>query len=96
MEEFLVATILERLFKTLFRVFYKEHTVLCQSSHDYHIRTVQSIQDDGNNIYWRFLEYDPVREMNLIYVAKRWILILQDSSPVWQFLSVYPDLHVHR
>ena len=42
------------------------------STHDYHFRTVQSIQDDGRTIFnGALLEYGPVREVNLIYVAKR-------------------------
>lgn len=46
MEDLLVATILEELFKTSSRVFYKEHTALYRSSHDFHLRTVQSMHDD--------------------------------------------------
>ena len=41
MEDFLVAEILEQLFKTFFQDFYKEHTVLYRSSHDYYFRTVR-------------------------------------------------------
>ena len=42
------------------------------STHDYHFRTVQSIQDDGRAIFnGALLEYGPAREVNLIYVAKR-------------------------
>ena len=69
MEDFLVAEILEQLFKTFFRGLYKVISALSKFTV---VILEPSVQDDrSTNFNGAFLECGSVSEMNLIYVAKR-------------------------